>query len=338
MRIESWEKKISNLIYNWCMNNNEKILNLVSIPHNSSRYLLKTIMEYASNGRKVMYITEEREGKIELVEDIKKHTDFRGYSYVRRDADNSRNVNNLVICDFNSAMEDREWYDLVICNDVSSMSVHSKEAISETCEHRTGFDGKVIYYSIEAVRPETREIVLPVNRVAAPQPEPRIITTRVDLKKDIPFVVYDYLSWSLKQKRKVVIYVPSEDEKVAVFEVMKRYGNRLTKNVFCLENNKGDQKILDSFSVIKEGIVVTDDHSMDFSEEKHSDIMVFFANDDAFNYKSLAHICSSAGSSLKDPRREVILVANSESSHMTMARDILRGFNKEAWEINLLNM
>ena len=71
---------------------------------------------------------------------------------------------------------------------------------------------KLIVYSIESILNNKREIFLPVKDNRIPIMEPRTILTRIDINKDIPFVIYEYLKWSINSDRKVIICVPDEEK------------------------------------------------------------------------------------------------------------------------------
>ena len=73
------KEKIGNLIYNWS-SGGERELNVITIPLNGSDIFLKTIVNYVKEQKKVLYITDEKEN-IQLIESIKKKSDYRGYTH-----------------------------------------------------------------------------------------------------------------------------------------------------------------------------------------------------------------------------------------------------------------
>lgn len=329
-----WENKISEFIFNWSKSN-EEILNITSVPCNSSVYLLRTIMSYIYNQKKVIYITGEDENEIDLINYIKQYTDYRGYTYIRY-----KNINtesSLVVCNYENAASHREKYDLVIYNDIRSIPIYSKYEIIDLAKSKCKDTGKIIFYSIEGILNNKREVMLPINTSKLPQIEPRVVLTRLDMNKEIPYVIYDYLNWSLKSKRKVIIYVPTSQQIANVYKHITKCGSNLTKNIYYYEEG-ANHKVILKFKNIKEGILITDCFLSTFNTMKNLDRMIFFANDEAYNYKKLVYLCGSSFYKQENFRGEVIFLANVETEDMETARKIMRDFNKEAWEKKLLKI
>ncbi|MDU5011609.1 MAG: competence protein ComF, partial [Clostridium botulinum] len=57
-----------------------------------------------------------------------------------------------------------------------------------------------------------------------------------------------------------------------------------------------------------------------------------------FNYKELIYLCGTVGRGEYDFKGEIIFLANTETVHMEKAKNIIRGFNKEAWELGFLTI
>ncbi|MDF2881315.1 MAG: hypothetical protein K0R54_1872 [Clostridiaceae bacterium] len=334
MKINIWENKVSEFIYEWS-NGNEKVLNITSVPFNSSIYLLKTIISYVYNQKKIMYITGENEKEIDLIDNIKQSTKFRGYTYIRSKSISADSP--LVICNYENAEASLEKYDLIIYNEVRSLPVHTKDQIINLAKDKCKENGKIIFYSIEGIENDNKEILLPVNRSRLPQSEPRVVLTRLDINKEIPYVIYEYLNWSLSSMRKVIIYVPSMERLVNVYGHISQCGSNLTKNIYCYHT--GDNgKVIINFKHVKDGILITDDFSSIFNNIRNLDKMIFFTNDGLYDYKKLVYLCSSNLQGKKDYRGEIIFLSNSETDDMDTARKIIRDFNREAWERNLLDI
>lgn len=334
MKINLWENKISELIFEWS-NGNEKVLNITSVPFNSSIYLLKTIISYVYNQKKVLYITGENEKEIDLIDNIKQFTKFRGYTYVRSKSISSESQ--LVICNYENAEASLEKYDLVIYNEVRSLPVYTREQIINLTKEKCKEQGKIIFYSIEIIENNIREILLPVNRNRLPQSEPRVVITRLDINKEIPYVIYEYLSWSLNSMRKVVIFVPGMEQMVNVYGHISQCGSNLTKNIYSHHKSENGKSIM-NFKHVKDGILITDDFSSIFNNMRNLDKMMFFANDEVYDYKKLVYLCGSSLQGKRDCRGEIIFLSNTENDDMENARKIIRDFNKEAWERNLLDI
>lgn len=328
------KEKTSEAIYNWGLGK-EKILNVILPPYSSSAIFLKTIMSCVLSGKRVLYITGEAEENIELLGLIKRYTEFRDYSYIRNGFIPVNSL--LVISNYRTAVKIKDKFDLVIYDDVRSFPEYNNYEIMDLTIKCVNDEGKLICCSIESIFKSQRDIILPVRDNKKPFPEPRYIITRIDIKKDIPFMVYDYLKFSLDNNRKVIIYVPGEDKVECVYNYLCNFKDSLAKNIMYYIKGRSDEKVLNNFVKVKKAVIVTDDYSDVYSDLRDIDVMVYFTDDERFNYKKLVYFCGKVGKS--DPNRgEVIFLANVESEDMDRAKEITRSFNKEAWEMGLLNI
>lgn len=334
VKIDGAKEKISNNILKW-FNSKEKVLNVISVPYNSSEIFLNTIFECINQGKRVVYITHEEEKNIEIVMLIKKLSDFRGYTYSKGKEEYINAP--FVLCDFVSAVALKENFDLVIYDDIRSFPRYSNYEIMEMMRHLVASGGKLMIYSIENVFKLGAELVLPVSDNKLPMVEPRIITTRIDLNKDIPFVVYEYLNWSIDSDRKVIVYVPDDEKVENVYNYLLGYRKEFSKSIFYAANCDKNTKTLMNFNKIKKGILVTDCFEDSLTDYMGVDVMVYFAEHRIFNYKKLVYFCGKAGRGEKFIRGEVIFLSSEESQDMAKAKDITRIFNKEAWKEGLLN-
>lgn len=327
--------KIGNDILKWSIGN-ERFLNVVSTPYNSSEIFIKVILYYVERNEKVAYITNESYDTVNILDEIKKRTVFRDYTYIRSP---KRHVNSrLIVCDFNNAIQLEDNFDLVIYDDIGSFPGYSKYEILDLLSKMSSRNAKLIVYSVEGILKNKREMILPVKDNRTPIIEPRTILTRIDINKDIPFVVYDYLRWSINSDRKVIICVPDEEKLENVYFYISNYCRNISKSIVCFRKDKTDKKLLANFEKMKKIVIITNDFQKVFSSSMNVDVMVYFADDIGFNYKKLIYFCGSVGRSEKDLKGEVIFLANEETEDMEKAKDITRNFNKEAWEMGLLRI
>ncbi|MBI6874011.1 hypothetical protein [Clostridium aciditolerans] len=331
--LDDEKEKIGNLILNWSRGY-ERFLNVISLPYNSSEIFLKTIQDYVRRGKNVIYITNEEPGSINILELIKKRTDFRDYAYIRKSK--ARLNSRLKVCNFINASTIDEKFDLIIYDDIRSFPTYNKYEILDLVSRISKEDTKFIAYSIESVLKNEREIILPVKDNRSPMVEPRTIVTRININKDIPFVVYEYLKWFLDCDKRVVICVPDEEKLENVYSYINNYCRTLNRNIICFAKDKLNKKLITNLSKMKKTVLITNDFEQTVCNINDSNIMVYFANDPEFNYKKLIYFCGSVGRGEKDSKGEVIFLANEETEDMERAKDITRNFNKEAWEMGLL--
>jgi len=332
--MEEVKRKISINIAQWgdCQ---ERYLNVISPPFNSSEVFLDIIQEYASLEKTILYISNGRDSDVGIVNAIKKHTDFRRYLHYRG---NSDIVSPLVIADGRSASNIDNKFDLVIYDDINSMPIEDAATISYLTEKLCKKTGKIITYSIESIFVDYTEIIIPVRDGNKPLPEPRIILTRIDLNLDIPYVVFEYLKYSLKNKRNTIIYVPDEIKAKNVYSYFTSFHKNIFTDVELLLEEEGDKKKVYNFLQKKGAILVTKLSDILCMNLKDIDIMVYFCDDPYFDYKRLVFLSGKVGRSEDNDMGEVIFVSGSSNFHIEKSKKLIREFNKEAWEMGLLKL
>lgn len=323
-------------INNWCIRK-DKYLNIISVPYNSSSFFAKIILDFANIDKKILYITEEQEERIEIIENLKKNSDFREYYYYRNDSYNSKL---LTICSTDKVCSIDDKFDLVIYNDVNGFSRYDNNFIIDIVNNLLKSNGKAIFYSIEQIHLEGDIVLLPAKENKMPICEPRIITTRIDLEKEIPFVIYDYINWFISSDRKVIIYTPDGDKVMKIYNYLFDFRKKLSVNLnyYIQEKIQCSPRMINRFVEQKSGILITDCYDRLCLCMNDVDVMVFFADDKRFTYKQLVYFCNKTKRGDKVQGGEVIFLANENTRNMEKARQITRNFNVEAWEKGLLNI
>jgi late competence protein required for DNA uptake (superfamily II DNA/RNA helicase) len=329
-------EKINLELINW-ISGKEKILNIISIPYNSAMIFTDIILNIISENKRILYITEENERNINIIECIKKGSSFRDYSYLRKNNSRLNTATHLLISNYERALQIDINYDYVIYDDIGSFPKYSKFEILELLATYYKNGSRIVCRSIEPIFQNARIIDIPIKDSRTPIAEPRIITTRIDVNKDIPYVAYEYLVWSIKSDRKVIIYVPDEERAENVYKYLINLRDSLHNNIMYFKNID-DLKLLQNFIKNKKGIIIMDcmnELDVDF---KDTDIMVYFADDRVFDYKKLIYFCGKVGRTSDSGSGEVVFLARESTKDMEIAKDIARSFNKQAWELGLLNI
>jgi len=335
-RVENFsdeKEKVSEFIRKFTLGR-DAILNVITMPYNTATIFFASIMDNIGRGKRVLYITNEKEDNIELMDYIKKNISFRNYTYVRKGEINAKA--SFIISNHLNALRINEQFDLVIYDDIRALSRYNNYEIMDTMLKRVTKDGKLIAYSIETIFQGGRELVLPISENNLPVVEPRIITTRIDVNKDIPYMIYEYLKWSMDLEKKVIIYVPSREKVQKVYTYLNNYKRRLSPNILQHTRDDYSSKVPLSFMKMKRAIIITDDWDEIKADYKNTHVMVYFADDKAFDYRKLVFFCGKAGKGEDFDRGEVILLASEETDDIERAKNITRSFNKEAWEKGLL--
>lgn len=332
-------ERISNYIENWLHYSSEQFLNVITVPHNSSLIFIKAINSYINKGKKVLYITNEREEYIDILNNMRKYTVSKNYTYLR--SNKIELQKNLIISNYKNALNIGDKFDLVIYDDVRSLPVYTQDEIihimARSCKER----GKYIIFSVESIFKNKREILFPICDNRMPIIEPRIIVTKINLNSDIPYNIYEYLKWTIEYEKKAIIYVPDKDKLSNVFRYLSVYFKDINRNLFYFFKGSEDLKTIFNFMKMKRGIIITDDFKEKtyiITEDRKTNEIVFFADDYAFNYKKLVYFCGESALIKKNIMREVIFLGNEETEHMDKAKNIIRNFNKEAWEKGLISI
>ncbi|MFU0824846.1 hypothetical protein [Clostridium sp.] len=330
------EKSVRREIAQWCLGR-EKTLNIISPPYNLMKIFPYAIINSVNLNKKVLYITNEESSNVHIINDMKKEYGFKKYTYYKENI--KYNDSLLVISKHNMLENIKDKFDLVIYDDIKSFSFHSKKEIAEASESMCKKDGKIIGYSVERIFDRaSREIILPIRGNAIPLVEPKFISTRIDINKDIPYVVYEYIEWSINSNRKVIVYVPDEVKVENVHEYLSKYCSKFSKGTLPFIRNKSEKRILYNFIKMKKAIVVTNHFNDVHFDLKDINVMVFFADNKYFDYKKLVYLCGKVGRSENSHNGEVVFLGNYETEDMDKAKSITRRFNKEAWDMNLLKI
>lgn len=328
------EEKLCQKILNF-YDSKEKYLNIISVPYNSSAIFINVILKCILEDKRVLYITGEKEGSISIIDELKKYTLFREYEYIR----NKKNTNkkSFCICDIETFFKLKDSFDMYIYDDISSFSENSSLDTINYIKSSVNNSSKVIFFTIESIK-DCKEISYPIANHRQPLVEPRILMTRLDLNRDIPLEAFEYIKYSLSLRRNIIIYVPTALIAVNTSDILEKYCNGSEINILYHIKDGETTKIAMNFLKMKNTIMVTDDCSDIFINCRDMDVMIFFADNEVFNYKKLLYICSRAGRRIEQKRGEAVLLAKEDTYEMEKAKSMTQNFNKEAWEHGLITL
>jgi len=329
------EKKISTTILNWGTSK-ENYLNVIAPSYNTSLIFMEIIMKFIDDGKSILYVTGEAEKNIESIIFFRKYTKFRDYTYLRNSGSISNS--NLNFASYSKAVIVHKRYDLVIYDDIRSYPRYSRYEILDIVNKCCNETGKIIAYSIGEIFNKSEEIIVPIRNNKMPIAEPRIITTRIDINKDVPYVVYEYIKWSISVGKRVIISVPDDAKVFNVTSYIYKYFKSLTHNIFFYSRSDKSPKVIREFQKYKDSIVVTDDFDAICENDDSKNIIVFFADENYYDHKKLVYFCGRTGKGNMVNRGEVIYLAREENKQIDLAKNITRAFNKMAWEKGLLSL
>ena len=318
-KIDNWYKRKS------------KSLTISTIPYNSTMIFQNIILDIIESGKKVLYLWNENSENTELLKRLKLEKKDLTHGYKKEDVD-------INFINYNDCDNISEVYELAIIDDISIFSTLSKEEIRRKYDSIANNAKRVIIYSIETIIPTGEYFELPSMFSTGPFVEPRLMTTRIDLTKDIPYILYDYLKWFIDNEQKVVMYVPDEETLGVVCEY---YANKLKLHgvkVTALPKFDTQKTLKDVLKLSNKAmLIITDRMEETFKDLAIGGAIVLFANNKNYNYRQFIYICGEIFKmNLKFP--EVLLVGNEISYDMDEAKEIARNFNIKIWESNYLEL
>ena len=255
--ISKEKKRLSDELIRWSKGR-ERLLNITTIPYNSSEILYKVILENCSNGIKTLYITEEEEDNVEVINLIKKNSSFRNYINIKEDYNTQQYELVVAKCDNLDHIEDK--FEIIVYNGISNVVNLSYEEVIRSMGRLLSFGGKIISYNFECIFSGNKEIIIPIRDNGCPLVEPMLIKTKIDLNKDLPYVAYEHLKWSLENKKKVIIYVPDKERVNKVYSYLEKYCRNISKEVYYFTEYNKDKDELKKFLNRKSSIIVTNDY------------------------------------------------------------------------------
>ncbi|WP_138203899.1 hypothetical protein [Haloimpatiens lingqiaonensis] len=334
VKIKYEMEKIKKQVINW-YDGKERYLNVISPPYNSCEIFLDIIEYVAANKGKILYISNDL-GCLQIISSIKNKTNFRDYTLIKNK--DSQHNSSLVIWDLSSIGGVDEEFDLIIYDNISGICSTDYKVIKDVCHKHCAYRGKIIFFAIEPIIEGYSEINIPLRKNGKPVVEPTIFFTRLNINKNIPYVVYEYLNWSININKKIIIYVPDKEKVNNLYSYLTKLKNKLNSNVDYFIENISDIKVLTNFSKKKKAILVTNYFGEKYLEFNNINIMICFADDENFDYKRLVYLTGRSGFVEQFEKGEVIFLAKRETNDMAKAKSITRNFNKEAWEMGLLSI
>ena len=265
-------------------NKNKYIISILALPQNNQKIFQKLISDLYEDNKAILYVLGNKNDRKYVLDDI---TNIK-----------------VDFIDFSEISQIKKKYYLVIFDDVTSLVDLKKEQKIDMIEQIKKLSKRTIIYTIEKLIDEGEIVDLAPMQVKTPFVEPRVIQTRVDLCEDIPYILYEYIEWFIREKKKIVIYVPNEDENF-IRDILK---------------NKNEATI-----------IITDNVCALFEDTNINGAIVLFADDEFYSTRKLLFLCGEIYRINKD-LPEVLLVAKTESESMDRIKAITRNINKRVWK------
>ena len=304
------ENRYSHILKKWYVKSNDRFINLICEPYQKLNFIESLIGDCLINNEKVLYVGKSR--KVCKNEQL--------------------NSMNFDFVNFNNIFNIKKNFDLIIYDDVSLYSNKSSIECNEDLMYLKRLSKKIVICSVDKVFNNIKHIEILNNQRKAHFLEPRLITTRVNLETSMPYTLYDYIEWFIREKRILVVYVPNKFNLNKIYEYYTEDLNLENKVKIVKEDKKNSfLNIVNESRFKKEGIIfITDSLHEYFDSIPECDMVIYSFEKDIVDYKKIIFAC---GALCKDKctGREVILLSNEEGDNIETARRLARGFNKTLW-------
>lgn len=319
-------KNINRRLENW-IKDEKKYIYLYGRPFQSNNIFSNLINKVVNENKKILYIYGKEEIDRELIKEVNLGGRKKA-SYTRNGLSNS----DIVFMSFKHTYNIIKNYDLIIIDDISTYFKGDKISLEGVYKKCIEHGKKVIIYTIEtnAFLEDGNDISSfgMQNRFV----EPRVITTRIDLKKDIPYSLYDYILWFRERRGKVVFWVPYYEDIESLYYYYVNEIKLEGVKIFKSDEYKTDLNIKDR------AIFIITNSMEELSGFSNLDgIVVLFADNLKVDYKKIIYMCGKLTNN-NDTMSELILVSKDETDEIEKARSLTRKFNKKLWDENYLKI
>ncbi|KXA14088.1 hypothetical protein [Clostridium perfringens] len=304
------ENRYSHILKKWYVKSNERFINLICEPYQKLNFIESLISYCLINNEKVLYVGKSR--KVCKSEQL--------------------NSMNFDFVNFNNLFNIKKNFNLIIYDDVSLYSNKSSIECNEDLMYLKRLSKKIVICSVDKVFNNIKHIEILNNQRKEHFLEPRLITTRVNLETSMPYTLYDYIEWFIREKRILVVYVPNKFNLNKIYEYYTEDLNLENKVKIVKEDKKNSfLKIVNESRFKKEGVIfITDSLHEYFDSIPECDMVIYSFEKDIVDYKKIIFACGALCKN-KCTGREVILLSNEEGDNIETARRLARGFNKTLW-------
>ena len=304
------ENRYSHILKKWYVKSNDRFINLICEPYQKLNFIESLISDCLINNEKVLYVGKSRK-------------------VCKNEQLNSMNFN---FVNFNNLFNIKKNFDLIIYDDVSLYSNKSSIECNEDLMYLKRLSKKIVICSVDKIFNNIKHIEILNNQRKTHFLEPRLITTRVNLETSIPYTLYDYIEWFIREKRILVVYVPNKFNLNKIYEYYTEDLNLENKVKIVKEDKKNSfLNIVNESRFKKEGIIfITDSLHEYFDSIPECDMVIYSFEKDIVDYKKIIFACGAFCKN-KCTGREVILLSNEEGDNIETARRLARGFNKTLW-------
>ncbi|HHD2752739.1 TPA: hypothetical protein ACOTG0_001524 [Clostridium perfringens] len=304
------ENRYGNTLKKWYVKSDERFINLICEPYQSLNFIYDLVNECLRNSEKVLYVGKSR--KICSSEEV--------------------NSINFEFESFNNIFNIKKKFDLIIYDDVSSYSSKSSIECSEDLIYLKRLSQKIIICSVDKIFNNINHMEILNQERKTHFLEPRLITTRLNLINSMPYALYSYIEWFIREKRVLVVYVPNEVNLNKIYEYYTEDLNLGNKVKIVKEDKKNSLlQVINESIFKKEGIIfITDSLHEYFDSIPNCDLIIYSFEQEFIDYKKIIFACGALCKN-KCIGKEIILLSNDENENIETARRLARSFNETLW-------
>ncbi len=269
------ENRYSHILKKWYVKSNDRFINLICEPYQKLNFIESLIGDCLINNEKVLYVGKSR--KVCKNEQL--------------------NSMNFYFVNFNNIFNIKKNFDLIIYDDVSLYSNKSSIECNERKDlmYLKRLSKKIVICSVDKVFNNIKHIEILNNQRKTHFLEPRLITTRVNLETSMPYTLYDYIEWFIREKRILVVYVPNKFNLNKIYEYYTEDLNLENKVKIVKEDKKNSfLNIVNESRFKKEGIIfITDSLHEYFDSIPECDMVIYSFEKDIVDYKKIIFACGA---------------------------------------------
>lgn len=300
--------------------------------------LSDAIADIVRAGGRILYITSQLIMK-NVEREINSIFENLKTECIEKDGTTIRNKD-LVICPYNNYTCFHKAFDLVIYDDRMAYVDIPLKNMFEISSRAVKENGKLI--NITSF-PELKNgnkgndsiemIYIPVTHARAPIPEPLIVISRT-FRDQIPEIAIDMVSWSIKDKLKTLIFVPTSELQQNIFHNLTTLGG-IENKLIAFSTNE-DKTALMKLIRKEVRVVISNDIKDVENVIEDMNIIVINADNPVYNRYILMHMATMAEVHNKKRCGQVMFIVEKENEEVSITKERIRGVNKIAWESGLI--
>lgn len=245
----------------------------------------------------------------------------------------------VTICSYSEYPCFYKAFDLVIYDERHSFIERPNSAMLPLAKRAAKERGKFVNITCSPDRerrnlfkapPEMIEV--PVSFTKSPIPEPRIITSRFleGPEAFIPPMAMDVLKWAMHEDMRTIIFVPDEGKMRDIYDYLTSLEG-IERDLIDLSTDRNKTSLM-SFKRGECRIIISHDFRDSLHLMEDINVIVMYSHNEIYGVDTLVNMAAMATMHGRKSLAEVVFVALGESEAMSLAKSIIRGVNKIAWE------